>query len=264
MDWEFVTLEKNGRVAIVRFDRGHKANAISRQLMDELTAAARSFEGDFETSVIVLAGRDDAFSMGRDLNDPRLANIDELGLAERRKAIQAGPRLTKAWEDVEPITIAAIDGWCVGGGTALAVACDFRVMASTAHMYVPEVERGFNMSWQSVPRIVNLIGPAKTKRLIVLAEKLDAEKALAWGLTDEVSDGAGALSAACKMAERIASMPPVQVRMVKQGINAYANALSHATSVMDADQFALAFTSEDRQEGVEAFLEGRDPVYSGK
>ncbi len=261
---EFVSIEKKGRVAVVRFQRDHKANALSRQVMDELTEAARSFEHDFETSAVILTGRDDVFTLGRDLTDPILADIDKLGLAERRKAIQVGPRLTKAWEEVEPVTIAAIEGWCVGGGVALAVACDFRVMGKAAHMYVPEVERGFNMSWQSVPRIVNLIGPAKTKRLILLAEKIDAIRSIDWGLADERADDGSVLGKALEWAERIAAMPPVQVRMVKQGINAYANALNHAASAMDADQFALAFSSGDRQEGITAFLEGREPDYTGE
>ena len=260
---EFVTIEKKGRVAVIRFERDNKANALSRQVMNELTEAARSFENDFETSAIVLTGRDDVFSLGRDLKDPTLADIDQLGLAERRKAIQVGPRLTKAFEEIEPVTICAIEGWCVGGGVALAAACDFRIMGKSAHMYVPEVERGFNMSWQSVPRLVNLVGQAKAKRLILLAEKLSSERSLDWGLADEVAEDGSAVKTALEWAERVAAMPPVQVRMVKQGINAFANALNHATTAMDADQFALAFSSKDREEGINAFLEGRDPDYKG-
>ena len=260
---EYVSIEKNGRIAIIRFERDNKANALSRQVMNELTEAARSFEHDFETSAVILSGRDDVFSLGRDLKDPSLANIDQLGLAERRKSIQVGPRLTKAFEEIEPVTLCAIEGWCVGGGVALAAACDFRIIGRSAHMYVPEVERGFNMSWQSVPRLVNLVGQAKAKRLILLAEKLDAERSLDWGLVDDVAEDGEAIAMAMAWAERIAAMPPVQVRMVKQGINAFANALNQASSVMDADQFALAFSSKDRQEGIAAFLEGRDPDYKG-
>ena len=93
---------------VIRFERDNKANALSRQVKKKLTEAARSSENDFETSAIVLMGRDDLFSLGRDLKDPSLADIEQLGLAERRKAIQVGPRLTKAFEEVEPVTFAPL------------------------------------------------------------------------------------------------------------------------------------------------------------
>ena len=103
---------------VILFERDNKANALSRQVKYKLTEAARSSENDFETSAIVLMGRDDLFSLDRNLKDPSLADIEQLGLAERRKAIYVGLRLTKAFEEVEPVTICAIEGWCVGGGVA--------------------------------------------------------------------------------------------------------------------------------------------------
>ena len=265
MGFKHVTIEKKGeRIAVVRFDRGDAVNALSRALIRELVEAARRFEDDAETSAIVLTGAPGVFTLGFDLKDPANADVRAVGLAERRKMTQLGARLCRAWEDLEPMTFVAMEGWCVGGGAALAVACDIRIMGEGGTVYVPEIERGMNMGWQSVPRIVNLVGPAKAKRIVVMAERIAARQAREWGLVDEVAPRGGALDRALEMAERVAALPPVQVRMCKQGINAAANALNNAVSVMDLDQFLLAQSSEDFDEGVRSFLESRPPRYSGR
>lgn len=260
---EIVRIERRGRIAIVRFDRGHRANPLSFETCRQLTQAARSFENDGQTSAIVLTGRADAFTNGADLKDPDLTRARTGPFAERRLLMQTGGRMCRAWEEVEPVTIAAIEGWCVGGGAALAVACDLRVAASDATFYVPEIERGMNLSWGAVPRITHLVGPAKAKRIIILSERIGAEKAAAWGLFDEVVSPGHSLDAALALAERVASMPPVQVRMIKQAINASAFALDRTASHADFDQFALAAASGDFEEGVQAFIEKRAPNYTG-
>ena len=103
-------------------------------MKNELTETARSSENDFETSATVLMERDDVFYLGHDLKDPWLSDIDQLGLAERQKATQVGPRLTKVIEEVEPVTIFAIEGMRVGGGVALAAVCNFLIMEKSARM----------------------------------------------------------------------------------------------------------------------------------
>ncbi len=263
MSWEFVTIERRDRIAIVRFDRSHKANALSVDLIRELTEAAQSFTDDCETSAVVLTGRADQFSLGFDLTDPKVKQMAEAPLYERRARLRYGQRLCQAWESMEPMTIAAIEGWCVGGGAAIVVACDLRVAADNATLYVPERERGMNMGWGSVPRIVNLVGPARAKRIVVMAEKMQADRALDWGLVDWVTKEGGTVDQALEVAERIAAMPPAQVRMCKETINAYATALSAAASSLDRDQFVLAQSSGDYAEGVASFFEKRDPKYTG-
>lgn len=260
---DFVSIERHERIAIVRFDRGDKANALSLQLCRELTSAARSFENDSQTSAVILTGSATRFSFGADLKDPETAASRKAPLAERRILLQTGGRLCRAWEEIEAITIAAIEGWCVGGGAALAAACDLRIAAQDSNFYVPEIERGMNLSWGTVPRIVHLVGPSRAKRIIALAEKFDAGRALDWGFIDEIASPGSTVDMAMQMAHRAASLPPVQVRMIKQSINAAAFALDRAISHADFDQFALAASSGDYDEGVRSFLEQRPPRYTG-
>lgn len=260
---DFVSTERDGGVATVTFDRGDGRNALSRQAILELTQAARSFADDLETQAVVLTGKG-AFTAGADLKDPAMDRRKATGLLERRHMVRIGPDLCDAWEKVEQITICAIEKYCIGGGAALAAACDFRVMGKSATMRLPEIPLGMNMSWHAVPRIVSLIGPARAKRFIIFGEDIGADDALVWGLCDEVVTDGEALAAACRWADKTAKLPPNAVRMTKQSVNAMSNALHHATTFMDLDQYALATTSDDYKEAIKAFLEKRAPKFTGK
>jgi enoyl-CoA hydratase len=266
---EFVTIEKGlgpeGRIAVVRFDRGDGINALSAEAMRQLTAAARSFEDDGDTSVVVLTGHAKAFTAGFDLKDPEGRARGDMDLGALRRHLKLGPRLTRAWQEMEQITIGAIEGFCVGGGVALAVALDFRVIAADAHLRVPEIGLGMNMSWQSVPRMLHLIGPARTKQAVILADQpISAEQAMQWGLVEEVAAPGEAFAAAMRMAEKVARQPPIPVAMTKLTVNRLAHALDDLASHMDLDQFALAGLTEDHKEGVAAFLGRSKPRFHGK
>ncbi len=262
-NWQYLSLDRHERVLTVRFDAGNRVNGLSHALMRELTRLAVELREDAHLSAIVLAGRDDMFSAGMDLRDPESAAAGKMSRAEQRLLHQVGPQMCAAWEALEPVTIAAIEGWCIGGGSALAVSCDWRVAATDANLYVPEIRLGMNMSWQSVPRFVNLIGPARTKQLLILAEPLLASVAMDWGLVDHLAEPGAALVDSQALAERVAAMPPIPVRMIKRGVTEMATALNNATSFMDADQFMTAQQTEDAREGILAFLEKRDPRFRG-
>ncbi len=258
-----VTIEREGRIAFVRLDRGFRANPLSVSAMSALTDAAKVFHDCADISAVVLTGREDNFSMGMDLKDPALKALREQGLAERRLSLRAGPRLCDAWEQVDALTICAIEGWCAGGGAALAVSCDLRVMSESAMLYVPEVERGMNMTWGSIPRITALVGPARAKRIAALCEKIDAQTALNWGITDHVCEDGQALSVGTQIAQRACALPPSAMKMVKHDVNIASHALARASAHRDLEGFALLERSEDFKEGVSSFLEGREPNYTG-
>jgi len=261
--WQYLQLERTGRVLEVSFRSGARVNSLSNALMRELTQLANELQYDAELSAIVLRGTDDMFCAGMDLTDAESAQASEITVAERRQLLKVGPDMCAAWESLEQVTICAIEGWCIGGGAALAVACDWRVIASDAQMYVPEIKLGMNMSWQSVPRFNHLIGPSRTKQLLILAEPIDAKTSERWGLVDYVTEPGNAVTKAHELANKVAAMPPVPVRMAKRGINASATALDNATSFMDADQFLVAQNTEDAREGIKAFFEKREGKFRG-
>jgi enoyl-CoA hydratase len=265
---DFVKIEKGlgpeGRIAVVRFDRGDGINALSPEALRQLTDAARSFEDDGATSVVVLTGSAKAFSAGFDLKDPEGRARRTMDLGALRRHLKLGPRLSHAWQEMEQVTIGAIEGFCIGGGVALAVALDFRIMARDAHMRVPEIGLGMNMSWQSVPRMLHLIGPARTKQAVILADqRITATEAYDWGLVEEVADPGKAFDAAMALGAKVAAQPPISVAMTKLTVNRLAHALDDLASHMDVDQFALASMTEDHKEGVAAFLERRKPRFKG-
>ncbi len=269
MSDSFVSIEKGlgpqGRVAVVRFDRGDHINALSMAAIRQLTDAARSFEDDIDTSVVVLTGSARAFSAGFDLKEPAGKARGALPLGQQRVALRNGPRLARAWYEMDQVTICAIEGHCIGGGVALAVALDFRFCGRSAHFRVPEVELGMNMTWGSVPRMLQLMGPARTKQAVILAsDRIPASEALEWGLVENVVDDGQAFAAAMAFAERIAQQPPIPVQMTKQTVNRLAGALDDLASQMEMDQYALATSSEDHREGIEAFAAKRRPVFKGR
>ena len=265
MSHDYVSVQRQGRVAIVTFDRGNPLNALSLQAIEELTEVARNLERDLEVSAIVLttpAGS--GFSAGRDLADPAMDLRRDMPMLERRHAAGAGKRLCAAWESIEAVTIAAIERFAIGGGLAFALAFDLRVMGQGAHVRAPEVSLGLSMSWGTIPRLINLVGPARTKQILCLAnDRIAAGDALSWGLVQAVVPDGEAEAHARALAERAAAMPPVPLRMTKATVNAIAAASSAAAVHMDTEEVMLTELTEDFAEAMTAFRERRPPVFRG-
>lgn len=248
--YDNVTVDQQGNVAVVTFDRKGSLNAFDQATILELTDVARRFQDDLETQAVVLSGAPNAFSAGIDLKDPATwEDLDDVALRQR---FYRGVRLCQAWEDMPQITVTAMEGMAVGAGCAIAIACDWRVLASDAYLYVPEVKIGLNLQWGALPRLVTLVGPSKAKQITILCEKMGADMALDWGLIDAIAEPGATVEVALDMARRAASMPPATTRMVKEAVNATANALHRASSFADADQSAL---TRSYQAAVEARAE---------
>lgn len=240
-----VSIEHQGDIAIVRFDRGQRANALSFAIMDMLTEAALSFEADARVAAVVLTGSEKIFSAGMDLADPAFDRLATMGLAERRMLAEHGPRLARAWAMIEAPTIAAIEGPCLAGGLALAAMLDFRIAAQNARFAAPEISVAHNMGWHSVPRLIALTGAQPTRRLLLAGEDWTADMAHKLDFVDRVVAPGDALNSAIAMAERLAAFPRTAARMIKRQIATAAHGNEFALSGLDKDQQLVAWMSED-------------------
>lgn len=245
MNGKAVTIEREGGIAVVRLDRGGRANAMSFSIMDELADAALSFVDDVGLRAVVLTGTHKIFSAGMDLADPFFDRLPDVPLEEVRHYSERGPRLARAWTSIEVPVICAVEGACMGGGLALAASADFRVASDKARFSAPEVQVAHNMGWHSVPRLVALAGVPATRRILLAGEEWTAEEAHRLGFADEVCEPGHALDAAMAMARRMASYPGMAVRMIKRQIDAAAHGHDVALSAYDKDQQMVVWLSDD-------------------
>ena len=264
MDFRLLTLEQQDQMAVVRISRPEKKNALSIDLIEELSLMAEELRKRTDIVSVILTGGDSYFSPGVDLSDPKLYELFGEGFIAKRKAMEYGGRMCRAWEELDQFTIAAIEGFCVGGAVALTASLDFRVMAESSFIRVPEIVLGMNMSWASLPRLVHLVGPARAKEIVIFAERVKAADAYEWGFAQRITADSNALSVSKKIAENVAEKPPVQVAMTKQTINVLTTALDRLSSHMDTDQFILSIQSEDFKEGVAAYQQKRKPKFTGR
>ena len=233
--YEHLIVKEQDRWVEVHLNRPQVRHALSRDLMREITALARALSDRTDIDVVILTGDTRCFSAGADLNDAQAWADDSLSTVQRRDIAGTGFRMCKAWEEMPQITIAAIEGYAVGGGLALSLACDWRVLAQDAFVSLPEIALGIPLTWGTIPRLVNLLGPAKAKRLTILCERVPAPEALSLGLVDYTCDKGQALFRAQALAAQTLAQPAATVRMSKESVNAAATALNHASSYMAHD-----------------------------
>ena len=247
-----LTLQRENGVATVTLARENPRNPLSHAIMSGLRDVARWLKTDIETHAVIVTG-DPVFSAGADLKDHDM-RTDHMPRLQQRQALLLGPDMCAAWEALEQVTICAIEGYCLGGGMALAVACDWRVCAEDAQLRLPEIPLGINMSWQANPRITALIGPSRAKQVIILGENIAATQAEQWGLVDFVTAKGQSLAKAQELAAKVVALPPLPVRMSKQAVNAHAYALNYASSFMDREQYALLTGSDENKDAIKAFI----------
>ena len=259
MEYETLRVERDAGVATVTIDRPEKRNALNGQVRRELIAALDELESDGAVRVVVITGAGEkAFVAGADIRE-----FAERTPIEQRAAME-GRRVFEAVAAFPRPVIASINGYALGGGCELALACDLRIAARSARLGQPEVNLGILPGGGGTQRLPRLVGMGRAMRLILTGELIGAEEAERIGLVDEVVDDAGLRDRTRELAASIAKHSPVALKLIKEAVRASAEMPMSAGLALERELFVTAFSSEDRTEGVSAFLEKRSPEFQGR
>lgn len=258
MMMKYLQIIKEGPIATVTINRPDYMNALSIDVLKELCSLNDYFKEDLKTRVVIFTGQGDNFSAGADLKEKTKPTTK---LESWRN--NHGKPAIKSILEIDQITIAAVNGYCLGGAACIASACDFRIASKKAILGYPEINLGINLNWLGLPLAVRLIGPAKAKKMIIGGENQNADTLLAWGFYDEICDAGALTEKAVAMANLYASKPPIAAQMIKRSVNNLVYKNDESIMHMDYDQLLLTHETEDRQEAINAFFEKRKPDFSG-
>jgi enoyl-CoA hydratase len=258
MAYETILVERRGPVAFIRFNRPDKLNAMNTKMKDEILDALATAETDDAVRVVVFTGQGDkAFVAGADINEfkDRTA-VEQWDLYQQPFLYDGVDRFPK------PI-IAMINGYCLGGGCELALACDIRIASDRARLGQPEINIGIIPGGGGSQRLPRLVGLGKAMQLILTGDRIPAAEAHRIGLVDEIVPHDQLEARTLEIANRIAEKSPIAVKLAKQAVKASARMGIEEGLRYEQTLFSLIFTTYDKDEGVRAFLEKRPPKWTG-
>jgi enoyl-CoA hydratase/carnithine racemase len=234
-------------------------------MLEELGRLFHELRTDARTRLVIFTGAGRVFSAGADLTDTSgIPEPSGAALADAMRVAQlAGQDFTRALENLEQVTIAAINGHALGAGLVIAMASDFRFAARSATLGIPEANVGIFFTWGCTPRLTRLVGPAKAKEMIMTCTPVGAEEALRIGLVHRVVDDGELMNAARELAATIGARAPLAIRMAKKTVNAAAAATFGDLSPCEPELVERLYLSQDALEGIAAFAEKRPPRFTG-
>lgn len=257
MDYTAILTEVHGRVGLIRLNRPHMRNALDSVLMNEVAAALEVFDASPDIGAIVVTGDARAFASGADIKE--MVEESAIGMF-------TGGRITQ-WDRIRKVkkpVIAAVSGWCLGGGNELAMVCDMIVASETAKFGQPEINLGVIPGAGGTQRIARSAGKAIAMEMVLNSRTLTADEALKFGLVNRVVPEEVYLEEALKLAEEIAARAPLAVRLGKEAVNQAFDSFLTDGLADERRAFYLLFASQDQKEGMRAFLEKRPPEWKGE
>jgi enoyl-CoA hydratase len=252
-----VVVERDDPIAVVLLNRPQQLNALSDELMDELVSQLQVLDADESIRCIVLGGSERAFAAGADIGELARSSAIELYYARR---VERWDAIRGLWTPL----VAAVSGYCLGGGCELAMSCDLIVASETARFGQPETSLGIIPGAGGTQRLTRAVGKALAMDVILSGRMLSADEALAAGLVSRVVAREAWLEEATRVAREIASKGPVATRLAKEAVDRAYESTLHLGLEYERRALYLAFASEDAKEGLSAFTEKRKPNFLGR
>lgn len=258
-DYETILIEKRGSVAVLTINRPDKLNALNSKVHVEAVAALEELRLDAAVRVLIITGAGEkSFVAGADIGE------FEGKTPAAQRAMFLEKTLFNSLDTFPKPVIAMINGFCLGGGCELALACDLRYAGERARFGQPEINLGIIPGGGGTQRLTNLIGEGKAMEMILTGDMIDAPTALSLGLVNDVYSSAELREKTFAVAEKIAEKSPVALQMAKEAVKLAARSNLDEGLRREVDLFAICFSTEDKQEGVAAFLEKRKPIFKGR
>lgn len=255
-----VEVTREGAVAVVTVNRPEALNSLDRRTNEELLAVARELSADASVRAVVLTGGGEkSFVAGADISEMRGFSAEE---ARRSGAL--GQSVMAAIEEAPQPWVAAVNGFALGGGCELALACDIRLASENAKFGQPEITLGITPGFGGTQRLPRIVGMGWAKYLVLSGRHVRADEALRIGLVQAVYPKGELMTEAMKLAAELAGRSPLAMRYCKAAVQAAADTDIATGQAIERDLFALSFASEDQTEGMDAFLEKRTPEFRGR
>jgi enoyl-CoA hydratase len=258
-NYDTITVEKRGKVAILTISRPDKLNALNSSVHKEGVAALGELRDDDTVRVLVITGSGEkSFVAG--------ADISEFGgqTPVTQRDLFHQPSLFNTIDNFPKPVIAMINGFCLGGGNELALACDLRICSPNAKFSQPEINLGIIPGGGGTQRLTNLIGEGRAMEMILSGDMIDAETALQFGLVNHIHPAAELEERTLEIAAKIAEKAPIALQLCKEAVKFASRSNLDEGLRREVDLFAICFSTEDKAEGVAAFLEKRKPNFQGK
>jgi enoyl-CoA hydratase/carnithine racemase len=259
MVYNTLLFERRNAIGYVTINRPEKLNALNRQVMEELRACFQSLRDDQGVRVVILTGSGDrAFVAGADINELALQSA-----VEGRETSRLGQQVFDLIENLGKPVIAAINGFALGGGCELAMACTLRLAADNVRLGQPEVKLGIIPGYGGSQRLPRLVGKSRALELILTGETLAAPEAHRIGLVNQVVPAADLLAAAEKLAQKIIANAPLAIKFALEAVNHGLEMSAAQAQVLESTLFGLCNSTADMKEGTRAFLEKRPARFAG-
>jgi len=258
--YEFLIVKKEEGIGWITLNRPHRLNTLTTEMVDEMQSVLNDFEADKEVRCIVITGAGDkAFSAGADVTA-----FTGLTPSTAAEASAKGQALYSRLEKVSKPIVACLNGYALGGGLEMAMACDFRIAAENAEVGQTEMKLGLIPGWGGTQRLVRMVGLAKAKELIMFGDRIPAEEAAKLGLITKVVPRAKLVEETTAFARKLADGPPVALRLAKETLNYGTQVPLDIGLKLEAEAFGIVLSTKDVMEGVSAFMSKRKPEFKGK